>query len=896
MADSVYNSVSCLYDALDLGNSGQWLEDGTLILNRPPASTKLDKLKFRSFSANIKNNIANITAPTLNCSLCCNFEVLNKTTTSPADITNDDLSDKQKMLTVSMGVPSVYELNVLNQTGLKSYNNQYGTNVIKLSEYSVPLNLSIENSISNGLRRAKIEFMKIMGLLADETQDLDNFNYMSFQYGDYRLPFTTNSWATNSLNSVVGALWLSPTTLNHFGFKSLSNLNFYNAQQSNSIAMVGSKPINVYGNSVDHYGSKILGLCSSLSNSFYTLPTEIGYIDYDGYDYVQRFLLSSSTRYEQFYNSASKGMVISTTNGQPNGIYDQLMFVAMAAQDAGGKPNYMHLPIVRWQMNPEEVKMFSYSSYSGTLYDRTTYFTEAMNACISRGVPLTANLVKVDNFAYYPNYQIVSAMIFAKFDSSEITFYIYAFVSTETQSAGWVPNYNNCLYTTHTFTGDFNDVITNSNQQIWNNYIDTLFGSAGILSVNLPSNPGMFVFTPTQGYVWCSASNYFANTSSTSILYNMTSYTCQAPFNGEQVWMNTFAITQNYLDNNGYYQSQSLYWTWQNDPDTQTTLANITNPSTGTPITTTQYFNTFNSYIDNRDNPSRNPAYVCPAYNNGYLYFYAYTPGANEGVVIPSLIKNPPSNIRYTLTNSMISVSSWNGTFTPYLPTINNTGGPNYNWCNATHITPDTSNSYQYTYYNANTEAGSTYAEFIDSIFNWDSDAGTITFPNVPVFSTGSDETIYGVLLFYLTFNTSPDVINFDPNLKQGSRSSCASYYSTYDQVLKKQPSLYINTYNFDPYFVVLDESYYTALNTYLALRSTDQTLKLICDSYPTLNNIVFYLNETSMIDFKESTTSPVEPNIKCRIVDAAGATVTPSIAQQIYSNITICVDWQFYT
>ena len=72
-------------------------------------------------------------------------------------------------------------------------------------------------------------------------------------------------------------------------------------------------------------------------------------------------------------------------------------------------------------------------------------------------------------------------------------------------------------------------------------------------------------------------------------------------------------------------------------------------------------------------------------------------------------------------------------------------------------------------------------------------------------------------------------------------------------------------------------------------------TLKLICDAYPTLNNIVFYLNETSMIDFKESTTSPTEPNIKCRIIDAAGDVLTPEAASTIYSNITICVDWQFY-
>ena len=52
-----YNSVSCLYDLLDLQQSGSWSSDGTIVLQRPPASSKLDKIKFRSFSANIKNSL-----------------------------------------------------------------------------------------------------------------------------------------------------------------------------------------------------------------------------------------------------------------------------------------------------------------------------------------------------------------------------------------------------------------------------------------------------------------------------------------------------------------------------------------------------------------------------------------------------------------------------------------------------------------------------------------------------------------------------------------------------------------------------------------------------------------------------------------------------------------------
>lgn len=888
MADSVYNSVSCLYDALDLGNSGQWLEDGTLILNRPPASTKLDKLKFRSFSANIKNNIANITAPTLNCSLCCNFEILNQTTTSPDNITSDELSSEPKLLT-SGGVSTAYTLNVLNQTGMKVYNNLYGTNTIKLSEFSIPLNLSVEDSISNGLRRAKIEFMKTFGLLADEAQDTDNFDYMSFQYGNYKLPISPSYEELEAkTNSVSGSCTISD--VNYASIKCLDYINLFKSDDNGSLIKVGENQLFIYGS--NEYNGIIYSLCNNNLTNYYSLPTEIGYINYSDGSYVKKLdLIEGSYSASDVYNkfvaaSGNNGIILSTSIGKNNYSQNGFWFVAMSSVDAVSKPNYMCASATRIQMNPEEFKMFNYAYYYGQMYDTTTNFTNTFNACVSRGLPMTANLVKVDNF-YYPGFTTVTVMIFAKFDSTEITFYFYAFTTTANFTS-WVSNFSNCIYSTHTFTGDFYDVMTNGDQNIWNYYIDNMFGAPGTLNINLPGNQGVFVFTPTQGYIWCPASMYFADIPQTQITYNITSYACDGTIPNTEYY--TFAISVQYLDNNSNYQTRSLYWKWVfND---SASVSNISIPSSGTPINTTSYSTVFNSYEQNDLNPAFNQAYISPVIINSGIYYYVYSPSAASSTIYPSTISVEPSGIRYTLSNSMISVDSWNGTFKPYLPTINEPGGSGYNWCNSTHISPENALSYQYVYYNANNDI----SNYLNTIFNWDINANTITFPNIPIYQQNGDtSTRYGVLLFYITFNTSPDVISFDPNIKQGIRSSCASYYSTYKQVLNQQPSLYINTYNFDPYFVILDESYYNALNTYLALRSTDQTLKLICDSYPTLNNIVFYLNETSMIDFKESTTSPMEPNIKCRIVDAAGATVTPTIAQQIYSNITICVDWQFY-
>lgn len=906
MADSVYNSVSCLYDALDLGNSGQWLEDGTLILNRPPASTKLDKLKFRSFSANIKNNIANITAPTLNCSLCCNFEILNQTTTSPDKITDEELSSKPKLLNAANGLSSSYSLNVLNQTGFKSYNNLYGTNVIKLSEFSIPLNLSVEDSISNGLRRAKIEFMKIMGLLADESNDKDNFDYLSFQYGNYGYQLQQFTQPLNPLNSFAFVNTYNYSTSGQIQIipKQLDNFVMYNYSTANkTFETAVTKKLNMYGVNYPNNPSYYMLMTTNeqtLADTFhfYHLPDTYGYYALSKPDtFVTTLDLTSDASYNKFIAKANYGLVLSSSSGQDE---KGFLWVAMSSNDCLNRPSFYAASLQRMLYNPDEFKMygFGYNPYPNfKLFDYSNYLTNYLNTIQSLGCPTTAFFVKFDAYIVYipPNKNTyINVFYFMDVNSDTKTFYVYTFkgVQADCVSRDTYLLSNPTLVSRYSIS--FNDTtdlnIYGSDYNKWNNMIDTYFGGHGMLAVNFGSIRGLFAIDIIRGAQWCPFDNYLTTTQG-----QVTCNTFGDGYSGGQ-YVVLSKVIYNATSNNDII---CKVWRAGSNP------YDIYNPSAFYTIPASNIQKVLGNYNLTNSNPLQRPNYFTMlvadfssqgSYDAKNSIMFSAEIDSNLNSYYYSDLDAPVSGIRYTLSNSMLNISTWNGTFVPYLPTINEYGNTDgYNWCKPNHISPDSTSSFQYTYYNANTDKGQTYAEFLNSIFNWDINANTITFPNIPVYQQGSENTIYGVLLFYITFNTSPDVISFDPNIKQGIRSFCASYYSTYKQVLRHQPSLYINTYNFDPYFVILDENYYNALNTYLALRSTDQTLKLICDSYPTLNNIVFYLNETSMIDFKESTTSPMEPNIKCRIVDAAGATVTPAIANQIYSNITICVDWQFY-
>ena len=89
--NNTYNSVSCLYDLLNLGTAGTWDSEGNIVLQRPPASSKLDKIKFRSFSANVKNSLQGIQIPQINCRLNANLQFLDYDTT--AKIGNPEATD-----------------------------------------------------------------------------------------------------------------------------------------------------------------------------------------------------------------------------------------------------------------------------------------------------------------------------------------------------------------------------------------------------------------------------------------------------------------------------------------------------------------------------------------------------------------------------------------------------------------------------------------------------------------------------------------------------------------------------------------------------------------------------------------------------------------------------------
>lgn len=180
----------------------------------------------------------------------------------------------------------------------------------------------------------------------------------------------------------------------------------------------------------------------------------------------------------------------------------------------------------------------------------------------------------------------------------------------------------------------------------------------------------------------------------------------------------------------------------------------------------------------------------------------------------------------------------------------------------------------------------------ISTLIKYDSSTSTLSTIRIPLYykstDTETETTTFifgGELELYPRFYTEPGAFYIDVE----------NIYTVNDYTVDSSDVSEYHNYNFDDLIYYINEDYANKFILLVALNNSDLTLKLICDNYPTLNNIVFYLNETSMVDFKESPTAPTEPNIKCRIVDANNTVLTPTNASKIYANITVCMDWQFY-
>ena len=167
MTNMTTNTVPCLYDLLDISSSGEWRDDGKIILNRPSANTELRKIKFRSFSANIRSDIANLSSPTMKVQLGCNIEFLG--TSSVNVIDRLVLSDTPITLVIQ------------NQTGQLIFTG--GSSSFIIEEFDVPLLNSFDESFKNMLNQAKNELGKILGLISKSSS---LYPYLTFRNSTFQ--------------------------------------------------------------------------------------------------------------------------------------------------------------------------------------------------------------------------------------------------------------------------------------------------------------------------------------------------------------------------------------------------------------------------------------------------------------------------------------------------------------------------------------------------------------------------------------------------------------------------------------------------------------------------------------------------------------------------------------
>lgn len=959
-----YNSVSCLYDLLDLQQSGTWSSDGTIVLQRPPASSKLDKIKFRSFSANIKNSLQGLQVPTITGRLTANVQLIGQTTVGMESGLYDDgirdtlLETEQPTLTITN------QYGITNFTPNKS--NMVNSNFI-LEEFAAPITTSFADSINTIIEQGKYEFKKILGIIdpnsfdetemanaqasAFQTMNYDgssasgyintnpNFNQYGYylgnvqQYVTYVLYDNINN-IQPSYNNYIGAYLLGTGDVQEANFNAMygPDYNFRAAQLNTTDITV--EPTILSDNSKTIFDNIIV-------NAGYDATRNI-------YDSFNGVVLDCGI-YESFNNYVLLECDIATNVNRSG--YFKLSYII---------DNISRLKFIS---NGEMSNNHNFGSIDWSKANNlTTLLTQFFNNFVQHFTGINTEQTYIYSFKFYPivrqdTFHTISFMIFC-INPTTNTYYTTnaIFNVDELGYNGYFDNEGEAGYGSVWNIQEINApedyyVITISdNESFFTTLTDQYYSTGTIVGANW-----FYDAFDSDGYIYAL---HWKHTLNKNCFYVVVPYTDSNGHYNEHnfrilfrhnyhqesdSWLEYVENTSNYWPaifiRGFHYEGNFIYicndavnerykiFAGKNEtagfnPDSagleEDIFYNVSNTILKTEMQDIQANGTLLSSVDISEaintNPNRvrNQVFIETTIWNDDTEL-SYTTNSDEnyhcvwakgGYYARCWERNPvtPSQhqYNYVFCNSAVKLTfGANNTYTPWTPASivekdESTG--TYKWSQAElqHITNYTNRPYIYGIANENT--------FCDKIFSID-DRGYITCPVLALYrASDSPQSPYCAnIVFSLDIFTDPEVLEFNLFGKQyplnlrDVNSTENFYYNTSYQVYENRPSFNIARYSFDDNIFIQNKEYYDTLSSFLLLNNTDMTLKLICDAYPTLNNIVFYLNETSMIDFKESTTSPTEPNIKCRIIDAAGDVLTPEAASTIYSNITICVDWQFF-
>ena len=782
-------TVSCVYELLNEGQSCKWMEDGTIILNRPASSSLLNKIKFRSFSANIRNDITNTNIPDLTFDLCARFLYLGESTNIYRGLLS--LADDAKLVISNGSGAYVY----------KGANGEYKNNVngeMVIDSGRVDLSSGLDSAYNNIVDYSNLQIKQLLGLVSKE-EDENYYDYNSFtkmNFSKYQYLNGVNGLCVGFDQTDQKPLWLDLTT---YEATTRTTKDYYNLLGRNYVVSLEEEGDKVNNN---YKINKVVGSSSSF-NLANDIPSGQTIIDISVSSYndngLRLYVFTSDKTYETF---------------EDRKLYDK---------DA----NY-YVYYGGWSISlsgPYDItdylkNLIGLNGMTGDIYFGPCYGGTMSKSYISNGffIYLIGNMSANNGLLISIGTNHIPKTYYINFgDNFPKTLDAYPYYGTDywwlflcQHFYSWWGKYYD-YSSKQALTIPFLPYKDPNNENVWNYRISTV-NNIG----ELGDNEIIQHFSTTQ----------------TPLLYLTTGPTAETVYicrycqeNSNTLYYSNLCPYNVYIPDIVKYCSPNVYSSYGVE-----TLEFGNNNELATKI---------NDYV----------------FNNYLYYKYSqYSPF-------------------YTLAASKLRLLIIDDYYSPLA--VDKMVA--VNWLNTTH-TEDYDDRLIYS------------VNMIDSCFAYDKDKQTINSVQIPVYS--STYTKEGIIEFYIRIYSNPLSFLIDPNIIHMSYN-LVDYYTTEIQH-EYVNGLVQRLYNMDDITKYISPDYYGRMLLFVELSNSDQTLKLVCDNYPTLNNIVFYLNETSMIDFKEADANPAEPNIKCKIVDANDEIIKPQRAKGLYSNITICLDWQF--
>ncbi len=889
-------AVSVLYELLNPKNDTIFNDNGQIELIRPYGNNaNLSMIDFRGFSANVRNEIQNIQKPSVSCKIVCQ-RIDSSNTSGFIDVPAKTVIQSQLVINTRDNDKNITNISTdsANQC---------------ISEFEVPLYDSVEATIKNCAEMAREEMILKLGLILPEDAIAD---VSLIQYG------TTSNYQT--FLSAAACIELSQSVVNNRPTKT------YLWFSASGTPFISSLAFDDFGNAI--YTNQILPTNGSINVNalltqfvpYYSSPTNRGVYIFQA---VLRATESASSGYELFIQTNT----LSYSSGQWTFTAPTIAYGSDDYNCTLVGTNWADPSTISWLLGIN--KMNRYDSEDGTtvaaygnIIQMVSYWNGSAAFCFGNFIKMAANssTPSAQNFGTntYNNQRSLSASysyyqdtlwavtrsnptIIGTFgaEGSYVEYYVYGvyFYSVWPREAiGYMRYY----YVDGTFTvGGWNsawysqagdsDIGSVNAANRWRNH-----SIAFPLKTDYTTNVMILSQnTYVSKYLWSLGGNVVIDTTGNDFDNIIWNYASGGSYITDGVGIITFdknaAIDNNYRF--AYTENVSTFSVA--DLPTSYTLNYLSSVEDKSKLFAIDYSSKFASC----NYTSLAPSYSIPiSANTTSAEIFNIS---SIAVGIDSFITTTSIGVIDTVLNddgteSTIHYGSNIGDYSEYLlvtgdrtpwKSNNTTTEPTYGEINNGYNKPLQPYS---------------YASDIYSLI-YDSDGETITGINIPTLvltdgntlSDSNDNVV--TLCFGLEIDTSPNYFKLDPYWNSFP-TYVANIYNFDSVVSNYMVSYGLTTYSFNDMLRIYNEEVYNNLNYYLILETVNTSLSLVCTQFPSNNQIVFHLNESSYVDFKRMNISPQTDRIVCQIYDSSQSLLTPAVAAALYGDITISIDWLFKT